>query len=121
MGVAAIRFFPKSGHLLLSASMDTTCRIWGVAEGNRKCLRVINGHSQPLRDICFNSDGSRFLTAARDRYVKLFDTETGKLISKHTSKHMPLCVKFHPSKSGECLAGQQNKMIVQWDLNSNTV
>ena len=41
-GVQAIRFFPYYGHLLLSASMDTTVRIWDTA-GDRGMRRVYNG------------------------------------------------------------------------------
>ena len=61
------------------------------------------------------------MSVGRDRYVKVFDTETGKLVSKHTTKHMPVCGKFHPTRNNEMLVGQQNKMLVQWDLNANTV
>jgi WD40 repeat protein len=36
------------------------------------------GHSKAVRDICFNTSGTQFLSAAYDRYLKLWDTETGK-------------------------------------------
>lgn len=36
------------------------------------------GHSKAVRDICFNTAGTQFLSAAYDRYLKLWDTETGK-------------------------------------------
>ena len=42
-GVNAIRFFPRSGHLILSASMDNTVKIWGVNADNRRCLRTYMG------------------------------------------------------------------------------
>lgn len=38
------------------------------------------GHSKAVRDICFNNAGTRFLSAAYDRYLKLWDTETGRLV-----------------------------------------
>lgn len=36
------------------------------------------GHSKAVRDICFNNAGTQFLSAAYDRYLKLWDTETGE-------------------------------------------
>lgn len=37
------------------------------------------GHSKAVRDICFNNSGTQFLSAAYDRYLKLWDSETGRL------------------------------------------
>lgn len=36
------------------------------------------GHKMAVRDACFNNAGTEFLTASYDRYIKLWDTETGK-------------------------------------------
>jgi len=55
--------------------------------------------------------------------VKVWDTETGQCISRHTTKKVPFCVKINPDedKQNEFLVGQSNKKIVQWDLRSNEV
>lgn len=37
------------------------------------------GHSKAVRDICFNNTGTQFLSAAYDRYLKLWDSETGEM------------------------------------------
>ena len=117
-GVQRIKFFPKTGHLLLSASHDGTVKIWDVMT-HRKCIRTYQGHQKAVRDICFSNDGRRFLSAGFDRVVQLWDTETGKVIRSYTNKRTPFCVKFHPAedKQNIFLAGCSNKKILQFDTN----
>ncbi|CAM6126034.1 unnamed protein product [Calypogeia fissa] len=121
-GVAAIRFFPKYGHLLLSGSMDTKIKIWDV-HGSGKCMRTYMGHSKAVRDIAFNNDGSKFLSASYDRKINYWDTETGKVISSFSTGKIPYVVKFNPDedKQGVLLAGMSDKKIVQWDMNSGDI
>ena len=82
---------------MLSASHDGTCKIWDVST-NRKCLRTYMGHSRAIKDICFSNDGRKFLSAAYDRNIHLWDTETGKIIKTFSNKKTPFCIKFHPSE-----------------------
>ncbi|MBN3270603.1 PRP17 factor, partial [Polyodon spathula] len=121
-GVSAIRLFPVSGHLLLSCSMDCKIKLWEVYN-ERRCLRTFIGHSKAVRDICFNNTGTQFLSAAYDRYLKLWDTETGHCISRFTNRKVPYCVKFNPDEDKQSLfvAGMSDKKIVQWDVRSGEV
>ncbi|XP_067841129.1 pre-mRNA-processing factor 17 [Heptranchias perlo] len=121
-GVSAIRLFPTSGHLLLSSSMDCKIKLWEVYN-DRRCIRTFIGHSKAVRDICFNNDGTQFLSAAYDRYLKLWDTETGKCTAKFSSRKVPYCVKFNPDEDKQHLfvAGMSDKKIVQWDIRSGEI
>ena len=121
-GVSAIRYFPWSAHLLLSACMDGSVRLWRVG-GDYKCLRSYNGHAEAVRDISFSHDGRQFLSVSYDKYVRLWDTETGQCVSRHTTGKIPFCGRLHPlpAHAHEALVGQNDRLIVQWDLRANAV
>ncbi|WCJ38421.1 Pre-mRNA-processing factor 17 [Euphorbia peplus] len=92
-GVSAIRFFPKHGHLILSAGMDSKVKIWDV----------------------FNS--------GYDKNIKYWDTETGQVISTFSTGKIPYVVKLNPDddKQNILLAGMSDKKIVQWDMNTKEI
>ncbi|KAJ4823304.1 hypothetical protein Tsubulata_026954 [Turnera subulata] len=121
-GVSAIRFFPKHGHLILSAGMDTKVKIWDVFNSG-KCMRTYMGHSKAVRDISFCNDGSKFLTAGYDKNIKYWDTETGQVISTFSTGKIPYVVKLNPDddKQNILLAGMSDKKIVQWDMNTGQI
>ena len=118
-GTSAIRFFPGSGHLLLSAGMDNKVKIWDVYNSG-KCMRTYMGHTQAVKDICFSNDGRRFVTCSYDKDIKWWDTETGKVVGAVTPGKVPHCVKLHPhaDKQNVLLAGLADRKIMQWDLNT---
>lgn len=112
-GITSIRLIPKTAHLLLSGSMDCRVKLWEVYN-ERRCIRTYFGHRQAIKDVTFNNSGVQFLSAAYDRYIKLWDTETGDVVHRFTSKKIPFCVKFHPDRSKQHLfvAGTSDKKII---------
>ncbi|KAL3654068.1 hypothetical protein CASFOL_003749 [Castilleja foliolosa] len=120
--VAAIRFFPKHGHLLLSAGMDSKVKIWDVYNSG-KCMRTYMGHGKAVRDIWFSNDGSKFLSAGYDKNIKYWDTETGQVISTFSTGKIPYVVRLNPDedKQNVLLAGMSDKKIVQWDINTGQI
>ena len=119
-GVQAIRFFPRHGHLILSAGMDSKIKIWDV-HNTGKCMRTYLGHDKAVKDINFTSDGARFVSASHDKKIKLWDTETGKVISTFTSGKMAYAAVLHPEKQNILMAAQSDKKIVQYDMNTGDV
>merc|ERR1711976_375325 len=121
-GVAAIRWFPKSGHLILSGAMDSKVKIWEVYR-NRRCIRTYSGHRQAIRDVNFNNSGDRFLSTSYDRYIKLWDTETGKCVQSFTSNKVGYCCKFNPDEDKQHLfvTGMADKKILCWDIRSGEI
>ncbi|KAI0184218.1 WD40-repeat-containing domain protein [Xylaria flabelliformis] len=114
--VTALRFFPTSGHLLLSAGADTTVKIFDVYH-NKELLRSYRGHTKAVTDISFNRDGTQFVSGSFDRSMKLWDTETGQCLSKFTNGKTPNVLRFNPSvdHSTEFLVGLSDNKIVQYD------
>lgn len=112
-GISAIRFIPKTAHLLLSSSMDCRVKLWEVYN-ERRCIRTYFGHRQAVKDIGFNNKGTQFVSAGYDRYIKLWDTETGDVVHRFTSRKIPFCVKFHPDNNKQHLfvAGTSDKKII---------
>lgn len=117
-GASAVRFLPGHGHLLLSAGLDGVAKVWDAGK-RRRCIRSYSGHSKGIRDVCFSGNGRTFLTASYDRSIKLWDTETGRVVSSFDcGGSIPLCARFHPDDAHrhEFLAGCMNKKVIQLDV-----
>ncbi|CAI2363798.1 unnamed protein product [Moneuplotes crassus] len=115
-GVQCIKFFPKYGHYLFSASHDGRVKLWDVMT-HKKCVRTYIGHTESVRDISLTNNGRHFISAGYDKYVQHWDTESGKVIHSYNIKSIPFCCTFHPSGDQQniFLVGSQNKKILQFD------
>jgi pre-mRNA-processing factor 17 len=114
--VSQIKYFPKSAHLLLSCSMDQKVKLWDVYN-DRACKRTFMGHSKGVKDVDFNYDGTQFISCGYDKFIKCWDTETGQVIHRFQTKHIPYCSTFNPTerKGHSFLVGCQDKKIYQFD------
>ncbi|KDD75316.1 hypothetical protein H632_c749p1, partial [Helicosporidium sp. ATCC 50920] len=115
-GVSSVRFFPGTGHVLLSAGLDGKLKMWDVA-GSRGCLATYSAHSKGVRDAEFSPSGSRFASCAYDRSLKLWDAETGSVLLDLGAGVQSYVARFHPDEAQQALlAGTADKKIVQYDL-----
>lgn len=119
-GVQAIEFFPRTGHLLLSGSMDCKCKIWDVYE-DRNVRRTYMGHTEAVRSINMSNDGSKFLSSAFDRYVRLWDVETGQAVGTYTNRKMAYQVRFYPRDNNCFLMAASDNKIYQWDSRTGEI
>jgi len=103
--------------LLLSSSVDSTIKIWDVNE-HRNCIRTYHGHTESVIGIKFNDDGKQFASWSFDKNVKIWDTETGKVLQTFTyPEHTPYCVAFHPNGK-TFLVGGTDKLVTEYDIKS---
>ncbi|GMH62152.1 hypothetical protein TrRE_jg13203 [Triparma retinervis] len=118
-GVHCIRFSPTFGHMILSGGLDGDVKCWDVAR--RKLMRTYKGHTAAVRDVAWSGDGKRFLSVAYDRWVRLWDSETGECIKTFTTRRVPYCVKFYPLDNNLFVVGQSDNRVVCYDITKGTV
>jgi len=119
-GVNMVEFFPSTGHLLLSASLDGRVKIWDVY-GDRNVKRTYYGHSEAVRSIHFSNTGVQFLSSGFDRLVRLWDVETGQAVGTFTNRKMGYQVKFYPNDNNIFLMAASDNRIYQWDARTGQV
>ncbi|KAM6913204.1 WD repeat-containing protein 25 [Xenentodon cancila] len=108
---------PHLSHLLLSASMDKTFKVWDGAESGR-CLRVYTCHSGAVRDACWTPCGRQLLTGSFDNTAVITDVETGQQAVKLDNQFRVMCVALLPSSPEVFLCGGYSSVVKAWDSRS---
>ncbi len=86
--------FNIPGTKLATASADGTSRLYDISSissslsapystRSSKCFdkcTVLQGHDGEISQVCFNSQGTRLLTAGIDKTARLWNVETGECI-----------------------------------------
>jgi pre-mRNA-processing factor 17 len=119
-GVQAIEFFPGTGHLLLSGSLDGKCKVWDVM-GDRNVKRTYAGHTEGVRSIHMSNVGTEFLSSGFDRLIRLWDLETGQAKSTFSNRKMGYQVKFYPNDNNVFLVAASDNRVYQWDVRTGAV
>ena len=122
-GVQAIELFPQTGHLMLSAGLDGSCKMWSVYDDSadtgattgsgRGLRRSYNGHGEGVRCIDFNETGTQFLSASFDRYMRLWDVESGTAVGTFSNRKLGYQAKFLPEDNNVFLMPASDNKIYQ--------
>merc|ERR1711862_26013 len=116
-GIHRIRLFPQTGHLLISAGLDSKIKLWSIPE--KKVLRTYLGHSAACRDIQFDLKGTSFLSCAFDRVIRYWDTESGDVKNTITLRRsIPYVLQFYPLDDNLFVVGCSDNKILAYDATS---
>jgi len=100
---------------IVSGSLDRTIKVWGVS--NLECLHTMDwmsgeGHTGVVR--CLQTDGSRILSAADDKTIKVWDLPTGRrLVTLRSHSDGVTCLQFNDFY---IVSGSYDKTVKLWDF-----
>lgn len=78
-------------------------------------VKAIQAHNDPIRDLAFSPNDSKFVTACDDQTIKLFDFIGGVEESTFTGHGWDVkTVDWHPSK-GLLASGSKDHQVKLWD------
>ncbi|CAD6187669.1 unnamed protein product [Caenorhabditis auriculariae] len=76
--VNTLAWHPTANNVLLTAGGENIMYLWNVGTG--EALLEIAGHPDQIFSISFNYDGSQFVTACKDKKIRILDSHTGAVL-----------------------------------------
>ena len=70
--------FSPDGKQIVSASADSTVRIWDAETG--ECLQILVGHTGSVYSASFSPDGKWVVSASEDNTDRIWDVHTGQCL-----------------------------------------
>eukprot|EP01111_Echinosteliopsis_oligospora_P010622 TRINITY_DN335_c0_g1_i1.p1 TRINITY_DN335_c0_g1~~TRINITY_DN335_c0_g1_i1.p1 ORF type:complete len:469 (-),score=118.53 TRINITY_DN335_c0_g1_i1:100-1506(-) len=111
-GVVKCIDYDPSLSRVASGSCDGSIRIWDVSKGKKKCVNVLEGHTNWVRGV--QATGNLLVSASSDRTLKLWDVQSGECLQTfdgHTNYVRSL--QFEDNK---LVSGSADGTIRLWDM-----
>lgn len=112
----------KSVLISVNCEFDGQISHWHIKSG--KCLHTITESGNQIFCLDYFHDGSQFVTAGKDRIVRVYDEATKRLVQsleggdqKTTSGHSNrvFSLKYHPEDPNIVLSGGWDNTVQVWD------
>ncbi|KAI9597469.1 WD40-repeat-containing domain protein [Syncephalis fuscata] len=108
----------SDGQFALSASWDTTLRLWDLKTG--LTTRRFVGHTKDVLSVSFSADNRQIVSGSRDKSIKLWNTlgECKFDIRENGHTEWVSCVRFSPNPSNPVIVSSGwDKYVKVWELN----
>lgn len=110
----AVRAVAAHGRICISASYDSTVRVWDLVKG--KCIHVLKGHVGRVYSIVYDRYRGRCASGSVDNTVRVWDIHTGACIQVLTG-HTALVGLLNMSPNYMVSAAVDASLRI-WDANS---
>ncbi|XP_035672288.1 uncharacterized WD repeat-containing protein alr2800-like [Branchiostoma floridae] len=104
------------GALLLSGSLDTTCRLWRM-EGSLQEVHRLPGHDLATYAVAISVNGSRAVSGSRNGELRAWNARTGELVAIRTSAHSRSIRAVAVAQDGNTfVSGSKDRQVKVWSL-----
>jgi WD40 repeat protein len=123
-GINRLKWCSKKeySHLVTSASMDTTVKIWNMFSAEcspQKELQTLENHSKGVRDVAWSHSAKEILSCGYDKKVFISDIEKGISVQSYDHNDYVTCLGVHPVEPHLFVSGTKNAILC-WDTRMNT-
>jgi guanine nucleotide-binding protein subunit beta-2-like 1 protein len=111
----------SDGQFALTASWDTTLRLWDLASGNT--TKTFLGHQKDVLSVAFSASNTKIVSGSRDKTIRLWNTlgECKWTVDDKKNGHTSwvTCVRCSPDSNNPVVVstGWDNTVKV-WNLNT---
>uniref|UniRef100_A0A8C8GIQ7 Dynein assembly factor with WD repeat domains 1 n=1 Tax=Oncorhynchus tshawytscha TaxID=74940 RepID=A0A8C8GIQ7_ONCTS len=102
--------------LIITGSMDKSCRVWEAASG--KCMATLAGHEDEVLDVCFDYTGQLIATASADGTARVYSAVSYQCISRLESHEGEISKICFNAQGSRVLTASADKTARLWDVQS---
>ncbi|XP_037647871.1 coronin-1A [Sebastes umbrosus] len=84
--VGILSWHPTAHNVLMTAGCDNVVILWNVARGEA-VVRIDTVHTDLIYSACWNQDGSKILTACKDKTLRVLDPRKGTVLIEKEKPH----------------------------------
>lgn len=104
------KFHPLETQQIVTASADTTARVWHCAL-LPPVIRTLK-HTHIVSDASFNHDGTKIITTSHDHQARVWDASTGALFLTVLKEQLINKAIFNPTNDTLILSNWLNQIII---------